>query len=391
MPRGFRTCLVGLTLVATLAACKPDLEKAPANKAHSAGTTAVAPPPMPDAPANPALDGTSEVARYLASDPTKGVFVATNRGILDKALASFGDSRSETLTYGVAYQKLESVEGRVQPVKSSLTFDGARKVEFDQALGRFYQGAKTYPNQVVLFVHGYNQKPYDAMSAAISVRSLLRLDAPMILFMWPSQGVVRDYPKDQAMAEASRRAFLALLCDTKTKFPDAKVTIIAHSMGNYLVANALDHLDGQGGCPTAGKISNLVMMSPDIPNEKMRELFQPLVRRVDLVTAYVSQLDRAVQSSEAFWNIDNFGFVRNGEPTVYEGIASIDVSSVQDINFSALSLNHDSYSYSQVMDDVYDMLVDGSRDPERRSLRTRGKSTKSGGRFYVMDGRPKGN
>ncbi|RYF92820.1 MAG: alpha/beta hydrolase [Caulobacteraceae bacterium] len=386
--------LVCIALTIALSACDPkgNPGKASPNPLEpSPAATTVRPPPTSLAPPNPAFDGVSEVAKDLATDRAKGIFVATNRQLLNQSLASFGDARSQSVIYGVAYQHLTAGnDGRVSPVRSTLEFQGARKAEFDKMVGERFLAAKLYPRQVVIFVHGYNQSPNAALSSGIAIRTLLRLDAPMIMFMWPSQGVLRDYPKDQAMAEASRNAFQTVLCDARTRYPDAKVSVIAHSMGNYLVANALDHLASRGGCTAGAKISNLVMMSPDIPDEKMRELHQPIVSQADIVTAYVSQIDRAVESSEVFWQGPNFGFVRNGVPIIYPGIFSIDVTSVQDINFSFMSLNHDSYSFSQIMEDVYELLRKPDPQPMSRSLRIAEMTARGGAKYYVMNGKPKG-
>lgn len=77
------------------------------------------------------------------------------------------------------------------------------------------------------------------------------------------------------------------------------VHIIAHSMGNVLVANSLDRLHERGVRERA--VEEVVLAAPDIDAAPFRDHFAAtlpvLARRIIL---YVSDNDRALQMSERF-------------------------------------------------------------------------------------------
>lgn len=61
-------------------------------------------------------------------------------------------------------------------------------------------------------------------------------------FSWPSNGKVLDYLSDRAEAVQTAPALANLIGHIRTQNPEAKIHIIAHSMGNYLACNMLKGL-----------------------------------------------------------------------------------------------------------------------------------------------------
>lgn len=382
--------LVGVVL--TLCACGDKTDPG-GRERDETRTETTRPPPQPGqkegAPPPPRrLAQLQDIAAYIAEDPTLGVFVATNRTPKDLAKKIFTDKPRRQLTYGLAYQQVSATPTGVAP-KHNLSLELAKPDEFFGYIKSRSTEATRYPKHIVVFVHGFNQTPQQAMSTAVAVKSLLQFDGPFVLFMWPSIGAVRNYGTDRLNAEVSDRAFSQLLCRLGGLDPDAKVTILAHSMGNYLTANTLQRFSTD--CPNARKLNALVMLSPDLPISVLEDRGEEVLSRVGSATAYVSEYDLAVRSSEEVWDVDNFGLVHNRMPTVYPGISSINVSSLQLGPFDLKSLSHDSYAYTQVMDDVFDLLSTGRTDPRQRSTRIR-LFTRPDNKlaYYVMDGTAKG-
>jgi len=68
-------------------------------------------------------------------------------------------------------------------------------------------------------------------------------------FSWPSNGKVLDYPSDRTDALQSAPALANLICYMRIQNPNAKIHIIAHSMGNYLTCNMLGGLVNQDFSP----------------------------------------------------------------------------------------------------------------------------------------------
>jgi len=61
-------------------------------------------------------------------------------------------------------------------------------------------------------------------------------------FSWPSNGNLFSYASDQTEAVSSRGALANLICRIRIENPNAKVHIIAHSMGNFLTCQMLKGL-----------------------------------------------------------------------------------------------------------------------------------------------------
>lgn len=61
-------------------------------------------------------------------------------------------------------------------------------------------------------------------------------------FSWPANGNVLDYNSDRAECVKSREALANIISYIRTKKPDIKIYIIAHSMGGYLVCQMLSGL-----------------------------------------------------------------------------------------------------------------------------------------------------
>lgn len=64
-------------------------------------------------------------------------------------------------------------------------------------------------------------------------------------FSWPSNGSVLDYQGDRTEAVSSATALANLIGQLRMKSPQAKIHLIAHSMGNFLTCNMLQKLVNQ--------------------------------------------------------------------------------------------------------------------------------------------------
>ncbi|MBD2100185.1 alpha/beta hydrolase [Leptolyngbya sp. FACHB-261] len=94
---------------------------------------------------------------------------------------------------------------------------------------------------------------YEHDSAGESLKSIVSKYDPLlddlnqnltafVGFSWPSNGKVLDYLADRSEAVQSGPALATLISYIRTQNPQAKIHIIAHSMGNYLTCNMLSGL-----------------------------------------------------------------------------------------------------------------------------------------------------
>lgn len=65
--------------------------------------------------------------------------------------------------------------------------------------------------QVLVFVHGYNNSFEDAIKKAAQVKVDMPWKGPIVAFSWPSYGDAINYLGDEAMYQSSLQAFLQTL------------------------------------------------------------------------------------------------------------------------------------------------------------------------------------
>lgn len=140
---------------------------------------------------------------------------------------------------------------------------------------------------ISVFVHGFNNDWKGAVKRYAQIKADLfektNLGCP-ILFTWPSNGSPAGYLPDREDARASAAAFAAELVDlhgqllkmqgiaARTDDPAkacrAKVSIIAHSMGNYVTQKALAVAAKQLNSPQlVTLITQLAMVAADVDND----------------------------------------------------------------------------------------------------------------------------
>ncbi len=139
---------------------------------------------------------------------------------------------------------------------------------------------------VTLFIHGYNNSWTDAVERyqqiaddMFSGRDGLGL---CILFTWPSDGLKSAYYPDRLEARRSADElaevlttlydYLVLQQDAamRTGQPTcrAKVSVIAHSMGNFVLQKALQHVWTRRNQPLlVSMINQLLMVAADVDND----------------------------------------------------------------------------------------------------------------------------
>jgi len=140
-----------------------------------------------------------------------------------------------------------------------------------------------------------------------------------------------------------------------------RITIIAHSMGNRLLADGLRVLANDGNKPYAAKITEIIFAAPDIDATTFCDRVIPLVRSLSVPgTLYASANDWALTVSKSV----------NGHPRAGDGgdrlltstaLTTIDASAVD----TGL-VGHSYYGESKtIVADVFDLLR--GKPPEART------------------------
>ena len=140
---------------------------------------------------------------------------------------------------------------------------------------------------ICLFVHGFNTGWTDAVADYVEIKNRLIEPAnlgQLVLFSWPSKGSVAGYLPDRSEASDCAPDLAQLFVDlndylvqkqriaTKSDDPQklcrAKISVIAHSMGNYVMQEALVAASKRLNDPQlVSLINQFVMIAADVDND----------------------------------------------------------------------------------------------------------------------------
>src|SRR5262249_42734305 len=107
----------------------------------------------------------------------------------------------------------------------------------------FYRAVANRPGDVLLFVHGFNVSFADAMRRTAQLAYDLEWRGPALSFSWPSgdSATLTSYAGAEATVDWSKYNFARFLDQLAAALPEGRpVHAIAHSLGNRLLARALD-------------------------------------------------------------------------------------------------------------------------------------------------------
>ncbi len=160
----------------------------------------------------------------------------------------------------------------------------------------WYRKNRNTKHQVIIFVHGFNNTYADAVFRFAQIVHDSGTDAAPILFTWPSRGRVFDYLYDKESANYSRRALEDLILQAVKSPNVSDVTILAHSMGGWLAAEALRGVAmREKSIPT--KVKNVVLASPDIDIDVFRRQFTEMGPKRPHFVILTSTRDKALEMS----------------------------------------------------------------------------------------------
>ncbi|CCE98244.1 conserved hypothetical protein [Sinorhizobium fredii HH103] len=216
------------------------------------------------------------------------------------------------------------------PEKEFAVLEVGKVATEGQALAWFRKN-RNAKRQVLIFVHGFNNTYADAVFRFAQIVHDSGTDATPILFAWPSRARVFDYLYDKESANYSRRALEDLILQA-TRSPDVdEVTVLAHSLGTWLAAEALRGVAMREKSIPA-KIKNVILASPDIDIDVFRRQFIEMGPKRPHFAILTSTRDKALGVSR--WlsgGVDRVGGsdLRPYAATLEElGVSVIDTSAI---------------------------------------------------------------
>jgi esterase/lipase superfamily enzyme len=222
--------------------------------------------------------------------------------------------------------------------------------------------ARTPGHKVLIFVHGYNTRFEEAVYRFAQIVHDARVDVAPVLFTWPSGGNLVDYVYDRDSAMYSRDAFESVLQALVSNPNVGSISILAHSMGNYLAIESLRQMAIRDhGLPS--KIRDVMLASPDIDVDVFRRQIATIDagNRTTQFVLFVSRDDRALGIS-SFLARDS---TRLGalDPTKEPYASMLEKAQVHVVDLTEVAsndtANHSKFATGEVVAAIGDRLAQG--------------------------------
>jgi esterase/lipase superfamily enzyme len=224
--------------------------------------------------------------------------------------------------------------------------------------------SRTYRDQAIVFVHGYNMSFDDALFRTAQMSYDLQFDGAAFAYSWPSGGGLASYIYDRDSAQGAERYLYEFLQMVQNETGAKSINIIAHSMGNQMLLQVLRSLKLRA--PQAiSKINQVILAAPDVDRDAFEAIAAEVTGIAKGITLYASANDRALEASRfVAGNKPRAGDVPEGGPVIVTGIDSIDISQ---LSTGYLALHHSGYAeHTDLLTDIGQIIRTGTRPWSQR-------------------------
>jgi esterase/lipase superfamily enzyme len=302
------------------------------------------------------------VPSYAAAPGTTHVemVVATNRTRAPSAAIMFSGGRALGMDFAdMVVSMPPDADRQIGQIQFPKQLPGDPEVDFVTlkaqlivkndaiaAFGRLL--SESHKSEALVFVHGFNQRYDDAVYrfAQILHDSGAESEVAPVLFTWPSKGNVFAYGYDRESANYSRDALEELL-RYLVKDPQVKtISILAHSMGNWVALEALRQMAIRDG-RVAAKIKLVLLAAPDVDVDNAREQIAAMGPNRPHFALFLSQDDRALAASRRLWGAPRLGAI---DPDVEPYKSMLEQEKISVINLTNLP-SHDEFNHGKFAED----------------------------------------
>lgn len=232
--------------------------------------------------------------------------------------------------------------------QSEFTTISAERISKEQALDRFYARLRKTPHRnVLVFVHGYNTRFEEAVYRFAQISHDANAPAVPLLFTWPSRGRLLAYTYDRESANYSRDSLEAVLQYLVKDKSVNEVTLLAHSMGNWVAMEALRQMAIRDKGINK-KIKTVMLAAPDIDVDVFRRQIASIGDKRPPFYLFVSQDDKALAASRRVWGSTARVGAVNPEVEPYRSMFAKEKITVIDLTNEKAddSLNHGKFANS---------------------------------------------
>jgi len=243
-----------------------------------------------------------------------------------------------------------------------VLLDKVTPLSRDGFLSALQKQIKSSPSKdVFIFVHGFNSTFEDAARRCAQLAYDLDFDGTPMMYSWASAGSATAYTKDEATVQSSGQKMAQMLDDVVAHSGAERIHLIAHSMGNRALIEALQNYLASPAARNRHRIfDQIVFTAPDVDRDYFVGAMKSLTDVATRVTLYASDTDLALQSSQILHAAPRAGLA---------GINIISMPGLDTIDMSAVpadSLGHNYFAAnSGAIYDLFRLLWRGDPPPKR--------------------------
>ena len=219
----------------------------------------------------------------------------------------------------------------------------------DQAKGALaHMLGQSREKEAFVFVHGFNNRFEDAVFRLAQILHDSEADADVapILFTWPSAGKVFAYNYDRDSANYSRDDLEKLLRYLQDDPQVKTISILAHSMGNWVTLEALRQMAIREG-RVAPKVKLVMLADADVDVDIAREQIATLGPKRPHIVLFVNENDRALAASRDIWEGPRLGAI---DPDVEPYKSMIEQDQLSVVNMTRFP-SHDFFNHGKFAED----------------------------------------
>jgi esterase/lipase superfamily enzyme len=286
--------------------------------------------------------------------------VATTRERVPSPAFLFGGGRAEDVAFADmtisippdANRQIGEVQYPKQlpanPLVDFVTLK-AEVVSREQAGATFSRMLReSHKKEALVFVHGFNTRFENAVYSFAQILHDSRAyeDVAPVLFTWPSKGKVFAYGYDRDSSTYSRDALEHLLRHLQEDPQVETISILAHSMGNWVTLEALRQMAIRDG-RLVPKIKMIMLADADVDVGIAMQQINTLGPERPHIVLFVSETDRALAASRDFWEEPRLGAI---DPNVEPYKTMLEQENLSVINMTHMP-SHDFFGHGKFSSD----------------------------------------
>jgi esterase/lipase superfamily enzyme len=276
---------------------------------------------------------------------TSDIMIVTTRERDDSPDTYFNGERSPTVNYAQASISVPPthVSGAIEWPRSApgnpatdfvtrsagyIPNENAFKNEINRRLAKLPKGKR----EIFLFIHGYNTRFPEALYRFAQMAHDGQMEAVPVLFTWASRGKVQDYVYDLNSAAVARDTLEKTLIGLSNTNAE-KITILAHSMGNWLLMETGRQVPASKRYAMGRKIDTVVLAAPDIDIDVFKAQLKRMGKPPVPYFVLVSRDDRALRLSRAIaGGKERVGAYSNDQELAELGAIVVDLTELESLD-----------------------------------------------------------